>query len=79
MLDNIDDENDSQTVINGVKFVSNAFRSKDFEVPQMDNYEMRIYLETIAGIITGISDIIKQKDKSVYDLIERAVENLSLR
>ena len=72
-------ENDQEIVLEGVKFVSNSLREKTFEVPFMTSEQMRIYLETITYMISGMGTILKQKDDQLFEIIATAVENLSLR
>jgi len=70
---------DVETVLQALQFTLKFFQKKEFYVKEMDNIQMEIFLNTIAGTIAGMGDIIKTKDKDMYQTLTTALEQLALR
>jgi len=70
---------DTETVLNGVKFVYNCFRESDFNINSMSQEELEVFFDTIAGMISVISTIVSNVDPKLHAIIENSLEDLSLR
>lgn len=72
-------DTERQIQLEALKFVSNSLKMKDFSINPMSEDELKVYFDTLAGCLIGMSTVIRDVDKQLHEVIMETVDQLSLR
>lgn len=66
-------------MLESLTFVLRYFQKKEFDIKPKTEEELMVFIDTLAGALGGMGEIIEKRDPQMYSTLITALEQLALR